>query len=151
MFDASKSSIKDSNVTKFDWDFGDGIKQEWVDAVIPWHKYIKAWEYDIKVTITSQDWKSYSTTKKLVLKETPSKVKITTSMKRAPVGQWIDFSSASSEWQIASYYWDFWDGDISTLPNVSHAFNTPWKYKVTLRLEFTNRNVLTESAEIEIY
>ncbi|MDR3150315.1 MAG: PKD domain-containing protein [Candidatus Peribacteria bacterium] len=28
MFDASKSSIKDSNVTKFDWDFGDGIKQE---------------------------------------------------------------------------------------------------------------------------
>jgi microbial collagenase len=87
----------------------------------------------------------------LILKPAPQSVKINTSMKRAPIWQWIDFTSSGSEWQISSYLWNFWDGDISTQANPTHAFTKAWKYKVTLKLEFVNRNVLEESMEIEIY
>jgi PKD repeat protein len=149
-FDGSKSSVRDSNIVKFTWDYWDWIIEE-RDAVIQWHKYVEAGEYDVKLIVTTQDWKSYSKTKRLILKPIPQSVKISTSMKRAPIWQWIDFISSGSEWQISSYVWDFWDGDISTQANPTHAFSKAWKYKVTLKLEFVNRNILEENVEIEVY
>jgi PKD repeat protein len=103
------------------------------------------------MTATTNNWNSYSVSKQLVLKPTPQSVKITSSIKKAPVWQWIDFSSSGSEWHITSYRWDFGDGNISTEANPTHIFSSPWKYKVVLRLEFTNRNVLENNIEIEIY
>ena len=149
-FDWSKSQIKDSNIVRFTWDYWDWIVEE-RDAVVPWHLYTVAWDYQIKLTVTTQEWKSYSTVKSLILKPAPQSVKIKTSIKKAPVWQGIEFVSSDSEWQISSYYWDFWDWDISTQANPTHSYNKIGKYTVKLRLEFTNRNVLENNIEIEIY
>ena len=43
-FDASKSIIKNEDIAKFVWDYGDGVIYEW-DAIIPWHKYSLPGEY----------------------------------------------------------------------------------------------------------
>jgi microbial collagenase len=72
-------------------------------------------------------------------------------MKNAPVYQWIDFSSEWSDWQISSYFWDFGDGETSTKANPTHAYKKAWDYKVKLRLDFVNRNVLKEEIDISIY
>jgi PKD repeat protein len=71
-------------------------------------------------------------------------------MKKGFVGSSIDFSSAKSEWQINWYLWKFWDDQISTKANPSHKFKKPWKYNVTLELEFDNMNVMTDQVEIII-
>lgn len=149
-FDGSRSQVRDSNISKFIWDYWDWIKEE-RDAIVPWRKYAEAWDYDIKLTVVTSDWKSYSTTKKLILKPTPQSAKIKSSMKIAPTLQWIDFTSNESEWQISSYFWDFWDGNTSTEANPTHTYWKPWIYKVTLRLDFTNKNILEDYIEVEIY
>lgn len=149
-FDASRVQVKDSNIAKFIWDYGDGETEE-RDAVVPWHIYTKAWEYEVKLTILTSDWKRYSTTKNLILKPKAQTISIKASMKNAPVYQWIDFSSEWSDWQISSYFWDFGDGETSTKANPTHAYKKAWDYKVKLRLDFVNRNVLKEEIDISIY
>ncbi|MDD2907897.1 MAG: PKD domain-containing protein [Candidatus Gracilibacteria bacterium] len=148
--DGSKSQVKDSNIAKFIWDYGDGIKEE-RDAIVPGRRYTEAGDYDIKLTVVTSDGKSYSTSKKLILKPTPQSAKIEVSMKKAPTLQGIDFTSNKSEGQIASYFWNFGDGTTSTEANPTHTYGKPGIYKVTLKLDFTNKNILEDNLDIEIY
>jgi microbial collagenase len=71
-------------------------------------------------------------------------------MKTAPIYQEIDFLSDKSEGQIASYFWDFWDGGTSTKANPSYQYVKPGTYNVKLRLDFTNNNVREDKIEIII-
>lgn len=149
-FDASKSEIKDENITKFIYDYWDWTPPEERDAINPWHRYTIAWEYTIKLTVVTSNWKKYSTSKKLILKPGSQLVKIKASMKEAPIMQWIDFTSNDSEWQIVSYFWDFWDWETSTDANPTHAFKDSWTYKVTLKAEFNNKNIIDDFILVKI-
>lgn len=149
-FDASKSQVKNENIEKFIWSYWDWIVEE-RDSIVPWHKYITAWDYKVKLTVITTNWKEYSISKDLILKPKPQNIEITTSMKKAPVWQWIDFSSDKSEWYIIWYIWNFWDNNISIKANPTHSYKKPWKYTVTLKLDFSNKNVLEKSIDLEIY
>lgn len=149
-FDASKSSVKNEDIVKFTWDYGDGITEErW--SIVPGHKYTKSGDYTVKLTVQTESWKEYSIEKKLILINKPQSVKISSSLKNAPVYQWIDFSSEWSEWQVLSYFWDFWDGTNSIDANPTHMFTKPWIYTIKLKIDFTNNNVLEDELKIEIY
>ncbi len=149
-FDASKSQVKNENIEKFVWDYGDNITEE-RDSIVPGHKYSKAWDYKVTLTVVTTSWKKYSTSKKLILKPKPQSAKITTSLKKAETMQWIDFSSEKSEWQIIWYFWDFWDGNISTEANPTHSYKKAWNYKVILRLDYSNKNEEKDDINITIY
>ncbi len=148
-FDASTSKVKDDNIIKFIYDYGDWISEE-RDAVNPGHRYLKEWNYTPKLTVVTEKWKTYSISKNLIIKPRSDSAHITTSMKQAPINQEIDFSSSWSEWQIKSYFWDFWDGETSTEANPSHAYKKAWTYWVKLILDYDNNNTLTTETKIEI-
>lgn len=148
-FDASTSKAKNDNIVKFIYDYGDWIVEE-RDAINPGHRYLKEWNYKIKLTIVTEKWKEYSASKTLILKSPLSEWKITVSMKKAPVNQEIDFLSTWSVWQIVWYHWDFWDWNSSNEANPSYAYSKPWEYKVVLTLEYANNNIITMDTTIEI-
>lgn len=148
-FDASLSYVRDDNITKFIYDYGDG-KVEERDAINLWHLYSEAWDYTVTLTIVTENWKRFSLEKKVILKPKPQTVKISTSMKIAPIGQAIDFNSSESEWQIISYFWDFGDGYTSTDANPSHVYTQKWSYEVLLRVWFINNNFLEDTISIEV-
>lgn len=149
-FDASKSYIKNDDIVKFIYDYGDGISEE-RDAINPGHKYTTAWDYTVILTAIGKSGKSYSLEKKLILLPAPQLVEISSSMKRAPVGQEIDFSSDKSSGQIFEYFWDFWDGEVSTEANPSHSYKKTGTYTVKLQAEFENNNSIVDEMEIEVY
>lgn len=150
-FDASKSKVKNADIVKFIFDYWDWTKPEekW-DAINPWHRYYEPWEYDVTITAVTSQWERYSSTKKMILKPKPDNVKITSSIKKAPVFQSISFFSSKSVWQIKTYFWDFWDWNSSREANPEHFYEKPWKYKVILKAEFENRNVLQDEYIVEI-
>lgn len=148
-FDASLSKVQNDNIVKFIYDYWDGVVEE-RDAINPWHRYLKEWNYTVKLTIITKNGKEYSTSKSLVLKSFEAQVKIKTSMKKAPVNQEIDFLSTDSTGQIVRYHWDFGDGNFSSEANPSHAFKKAGTYKVKLTLDFANNNVMSDEIEIEI-
>ena len=149
-FDASLSFIRDDDIVKFIYDYWNGVVEE-RDAINPGHRYRDPWEYIITLTAVGSRWGRYTTQETLILLPTPQQLQVDSSMRRAQVWQGIDFSSAWSQGQIAEYFWDFWDGNVSTTPNPSHAYRKAWSYTVTLEANFTNFNTRTASMEIEIY
>jgi len=149
-FDASTSKVKDENIVKFTWDYWDNVIEE-RDSIVQWHKYTKAWNYEIKLTVSTESWKEYSISKKLILIPKPQVVQISSSMKKAPIWQGIDFLSDKSEGQITWYFWDFWDWATSIEANPTHYYTKAWSYKVNLKLDFANNNVLEDSATIDIF
>lgn len=149
-FDASESFIKNDDIVKFIYDYWDGISEE-RDAINPGHRYTEAWDYTVTLTAVWASGKRYSVEKSLILLPTPQEVQITTSLKKAPEGQGIDFSSSNSSGQIIEYFWDFWDGNISTQANPTHSFSRAWTYTVELKAEFSNRNSISDKVEIEIF
>ncbi len=149
-FDASKSFIKNDDIIKFIYDYGNGVVEE-RDAINPWHRYREAWDYTIKLTVVGESWKRYSMEKDLILLPPAQEISISPSLKRAPIGQWIDFSSAESAGQIVEYFWDFGDGNISTAANPTHSFKKAGTYTVKLQADFANSNIKEDVVEIEIY
>lgn len=150
-FDASGSRVNWKDIEKFIFHYWDWTESEERDSKNNGHKYIKAWDYDVKLEVVTSDWEKYSITKKLILKNKPQKAVIKTSLKKAPLYQTIDFSAEDSIWEVWKYLWDFWDSKTSTKISPSHFYDKPWKYKIKLNLEFTNKNVLEDEIEIEIY
>lgn len=150
-FDASESYIKNDDIIKFIYDYGDGEKPEERDAINPWHRYTKAGDYTVKLTVIGKSGKRYSLEKELILLPTPQNVEITSSLKRAPVGQGIDFSSNKSTGQIVEYFWNFGDGNISTEANPTHNYKKAGNYTVKLQANFINKNTKSSEIEIEIY
>lgn len=149
-FDASKSYIKNDDIVKFEYDYGDGVV-EIRDAINPGHKYTEAGDYTVKLTVTGKSGKKYSTEKSLILKPAPQETRIGVSLKRAPIGQGIDFSSEESAGRIIEYFWQFGDGSISSEANPTHKYTKAGNYTVKLRVDFENNNSLTDETEIEIY
>ena len=149
-FDASLSQVQNDDIVKFIYDYGDGVVEE-RDAINPGHRYLKEWNYVVKLTIITKSWKEYSTSKSLVLKAFEAQVKIKASMtKDIPVNQEIDFLSTDSTGQIVRYYWEFGDGTSSSEANPSHAFKKAGTYVVKLTLDFANNNVMTNQIEIQV-
>lgn len=149
-FDASLSQVKDDNIIKFIYDYGDGSAPEERDAINPWRQYLKPGEYTVKLKVITEKGKQYSMSKSLVLKAKPEMAQIGLSMKEAPVGQGIDFSSDSSSGQMVSYLWNFGDGTTSTEANPTHSYKLPWTYQVTLRVWFADNNFLNDAVEVTI-
>lgn len=149
-FDASLSSVKDDNIIKFIYDYGDGIIDERGEAIVGGHMYGKAWEYTIKLTVLTEKGKKYSTSKKLVLSPKPQVAEIDVSMKTAPIWQGIDFSSDKSEGQIVSYFWDFGDGNTSIEANPTHAYKKVGSYDVLLRVGYGNNNYQEDRLTITV-
>ncbi len=148
-FDASKSEVAWENIVKFIYNYGDWEIEE-RDALNLWHRYNTAWEYNVWLTIVTETWKRYSITKKLILKPEPQLAKARASLKKVKSFQWVDFSSSDSKWQIISYFWDFWDDEISTEANPTHYYKNPWEYTVKLKIDFINNNTLSDSVTVNV-
>lgn len=149
-FDASNSYIKWKNIVKFIYNYWDWTPPDVRDAINPWHRYLKPWNYTVKLTVVTNDWKKYSIQKSLILKPQPQKAEITLSMNKAPTYTPIDFSSNKSTWEISNYFWDFGDWKTSTEANPSHSYKNPWTYKIKLIIDYKNKNTLSTQKTITI-
>ncbi|QFR39675.1 PKD domain-containing protein [Candidatus Gracilibacteria bacterium 28_42_T64] len=149
-FDASTSQVKNENIVKFIWDYGDGVVEE-RDSIVKGHKYTTPGDYEVKLTVVTESGEKHSISKKLILIPKPQVVQISSSMKKAPIGQGIDFLSDKSEGQITGYFWDFGDGSTSIEANPTHYYTKAGSYKIKLKLDFANNNVLEDTTTIDIF
>lgn len=147
--DWSASSPKQGTITKFIYDFWDG---HWVvegDAVQD-YKYVNPGEYTLTFTVVRDDGARDQSSRKIVIKDTPKRIMLHTSVSSGIVGKPIDFDTDGTIGQIEAYKWDFGDGIISEEATPTHTYESAWKFKIKITVTYSDRTVRSTDREIVI-
>ncbi|WNJ18160.1 PKD domain-containing protein [Pontibacter sp. G13] len=108
------------------WDFGDGNSDTTQNTS---HTYTANGTYDVTLVVTN-DSTGCASSATQTINIFPPVANFTASSPNGCTGQLIDFSNNSTN--AVSYFWDFGDGDTSTVANPSHLYSTPGNFDVTL-------------------
>lgn len=123
------STDGDGTISTYAWDFGDGNTSA---VQSPTHTYASAGAYNVSLTVTDDDGTS----------STPIIKSVTAIANVAPTANYnasvdkgkVTFTnlSADTDGTIASYAWNFGDGNTSTDINPVHTYAANGSYNVTL-------------------
>lgn len=101
-----------------------------------------------KTIITENNNSSKNTSNEIVQpKEKDLRVAINANVKKGKAPLFVEFNADAD---VASYLWDFGDGDVSSEANPIHTFKTPGNYKVSLTVMDKDANSKTVTQFIEV-
>ncbi|OJJ16794.1 hypothetical protein BKI52_33355 [marine bacterium AO1-C] len=129
-FTATASGI--TSQWKWEWDFGDGGRDTTQN---PTHKFPTFASFQVTLTATSQNGCSFTIQKTVTVTPVPTADFSSAGFCLGSPTQFTDQSTVSQPGQIVRWFWDFGDGNTSTLQNPSHSYAAAGTYTVTLRVE----------------
>ncbi|NOQ53869.1 MAG: PKD domain-containing protein [Thermoplasmata archaeon] len=132
-FDATNSSDKDGSITSFHWDFGDNAETMGQTAI---HVYDSFGIFNVTLTVTDDLGKKSIFVQTIIVNALPRAV-IGANPEVQFINEAIAFSgegSTDADGNIASFLWDFGDGNGSTQPNPQYTYEQVGSYMVTLTI-----------------
>ncbi len=149
--DASTSQSKNGTIQKFIFDFGEWKPPAEGDA-IQTYEYRTPGQKNIKLTIIDDKNEQASTSKYIILKETPKSIQFTTSMSPWVINMPVDFIADGTTGNIEEWIWNFWDNTpISKWYEVSHTYIQSGDYNVTMTVRYMDgtEKSTTKSFKVE--
>ncbi|HTH07501.1 MAG TPA: PKD domain-containing protein [Ilumatobacteraceae bacterium] len=129
---STSSAPAGRTITSYSWNWGDGTAAG--SGVTATHPYANGGTYTVTLTVTDNLGLTNSTSKQVTV--TPPHADPTAAFGTLVNGLSVDFdgtqSTATDGATIASYAWDFGDGDTSTQPAPTHLYDADGTYDVTL-------------------
>lgn len=139
-FDASDTE-SDGTIVAYEWDFGDGTT---ADRETVSHVYDEAGTYTVSLRVTDSNGQEASDSEQITVNALPGgAVDTTANADEARPGERITFEAVDVTDESTSslrYAWDFGDGRQATGARVTHAYDDPGTYEVTLTIT-DNRGV----------
>lgn len=129
-----QSTFSAGNITTWSWDFDDGDTSNQQN---PTHGYNQPGIYDVTLTVESDDGCTHSVTQQVEVYAEPE-VDFTSTT--ACLGQTTSFTDISilNGATVASWGWDFGDGNTSNLQNPTNDYAAPNTYNVELTITTTD-------------
>ena len=130
-FDASASSDPDGSIVSYAWDFGDG---QTGTGVSPSHTYPSGNTYTVKLTVTDNQGATNQFQAPITVTDppnTPPNAAFSANVTNLTVS-FDGTGSNDPDGSIASYAWDFGDGQQGTGATPSHSYAVAGPYTVTL-------------------
>jgi gliding motility-associated-like protein len=124
------STVKTGSVSAWSWDFGDGVTST---AQNPLHTYLNPGDYIVKLKIFSGFGCVDSIVKDVVVNPNPVVNYNTSTRCLGHSGNFNDISIISGG-SLASWSWDFGDGDTALSQHAQHLFAAVGNYQVKLRV-----------------
>ncbi len=150
-FDADASD-PDGQIASYSWNFGDGQTST---QAAPTHTYQNPGAYTVNLTVTDNAGAAVHATMIIAVSgggggNQPPQVSITASPLSGQVPLTVSFNADASDpdGQIASYSWNFGDGQTSSQMSVSHTYQAAGVY--TASVTVTDNVGATASASIGI-
>ncbi len=152
-FNASFSTSTGGTITKYEWNFGDGLT---ASGLIATHSYASAMAYNVTLNVTDSQglWDIIQKQLQVVQPYGP-KAEFTVVPETANIDQMIEFNASSSQsgWNgtdqmpITAYRWDFGDGNKTdtTTPIIYHAFSSSGIYYPTLTVDASGATPETDA------
>ncbi|RKT78480.1 PKD repeat protein [Terracoccus luteus] len=149
-FDASASSDADGSVASYAWDFGDG---ETSTEQKPSHSYARSGSYTVTLTVKDdRGLTSTVTSKSVTVAANATPVASFTASPSNLVVAFDASASSDADGSVASYAWDFGDGDTATTVKPSHTYAAAGTYTVTLTVKDNQglaSDVVTKSVAVQ--
>jgi len=160
-FDASSSTPDGGTITSYKWTFGDGTPKVNETDPITYHIYTAAGNYTVTLNITDSEGLWSNTSKQVqVWKTYGPKANFTYVPSQPIVNGTTKFDASTSQlgWNgthypsIASYKWNFGDGNITatTNPLITHIYGENNTYTVTLNITDTAGKWNATSTQITV-
>ncbi|AOT08144.1 M43 family zinc metalloprotease [Pseudoalteromonas luteoviolacea] len=148
-FSSAGSFDANGNITTYLWEFGDGNTSTEAN---PTHAYHSANTFSVKLTVTDNDGNTASDIATAVVRaQNLAPIAVANGPYTGEAGKDIQFSSANSsdpDGNIASYLWQFGDGQSSTEANPAHSYTEAGDYTATLTV--TDNDGLNHSAQASV-
>ncbi len=150
ILDASEIKLEDTDdeVIYYTWDFGDWQKFENVSQWKVPHEYKfdyenNNWIFYPRVKITTKKWLTLILTGKVIVKQPPRKVKITSDPASQIVRVWEKITFyLQTDWQIKSIHWNF--GNWNT-------YSCQWRQCATISTSYDEPGTYTVKAIVDFY
>ncbi|OGS50660.1 MAG: hypothetical protein A3K65_09010 [Euryarchaeota archaeon RBG_16_68_12] len=139
-FDASGSMDPDGRIIGYDWTFGDGITDTGRSVQ---HVYAAAGPYNVTLVVSDNGGATASKTERVTVEDRPvAKFAVARTLMAVQVDARASYALAGAT--IASYAWDWGDGNTTTGPTASHTYAT--RGKKTIGLTVTDSRGASGSA-----
>jgi len=140
-------STDDVGIVEYAWDFGDGGTS---NEQNPSYTFNTTGVYDVVLTVTDEEGLTGTDMVTITVTNQAPVVVVTATPEagEAPLEVSFTGSQSTDNIGIASYAWDFGDGNSSTETNPTHTYNTAGNY--TASLTVTDGEGLTDTATINI-
>jgi subtilisin family serine protease len=151
-FDGAGSADPDGSIASYAWDFGDGRTGT---GVRPSHTYATAGTYPVKLTVTDNSGRTGTTTRQVQVGSPPSGGAPRASF--TVFCQWAACSfdgtgSTDPDNDIASYAWNFGDGQTGSGSRTSHSYpNRQLTYSAQLTVTDRAGNRNTASKQVQCF
>lgn len=123
------SIANDAPITTWSWDFGDG---SFSNQLNPVHTYTAGGDYDVTLTVTDANGCNTFITQTVNIRPLPP-VDFDATPRIGCGPQSIDFTDETVHpYNLVNWYWDFGDGNSSTLRNPTHVYVNDGNYTVKL-------------------
>jgi len=153
-FSAKNSSDEDGEIEEYLWNFGDGSSSGSMNSK---HTYNEPGTYNVTLTVVDDDGNKDIKYLEITVNSLPTAVakvadygeKVIT----VPIAKRIQFNgsgSYDSDGVIESYYWDFGDGNQSSVESPEHYYFTLGKFQVTLTVVDNVGGISVDTLEVEI-
>jgi PKD repeat protein len=129
-FDAARSTDADGTIAGYAWNFGDGGSATGATAN---HEFGATGRYDVVLTVTDDDGATNAITQTVSVAARNNPPTAVLTAECADLDCVFDGTgSTDSDGQIASYAWDFGDGQSGTADRGRHGYTEPGQYTATL-------------------
>lgn len=144
----TNNSTIGTGTLSYAWDFADGNTSTDIN---PTHTYTAAGDYDVILTVTSNNGCTDSDTVTVTVHPEPTS-DFTAVDSTVCFGDVVEFVNNSSTGGDFGYAWDFGDGNTSTADNPTHLYGAPGLYNVVLAVTDTLTGCTdTSDMLIEVY
>jgi large repetitive protein len=133
---ASGSRDPDGKITRYSWDFGDSDRG---NGMVVKHTYRLPGTYEVHLAVRDNSGTRNATAKDttvVIINEYPV-ADMGWSRETISVNEPLQFDGSASldpDGSIESYLWDFGDGETATGPTATHTWDSPGRYRVSLRV-----------------
>ena len=143
------SNDPEGNLTSWFWEFADSINSTDPN---PTHKYADKGTYVVKLTVADNVSATSTKVKAIIVQNLLPVADFTHSPANPAIGQNVQFTDNSTdpEGKIATWLWDFGDGNKSAERNPSHKFASAETYTVTLTVADDEEATNTTSKAVTV-
>ncbi len=155
-FDASNSFDPDGQITRYEWNFGDGSSAMGRSVT---HRYRSSGPVTVTLTVTDDRGSTASSTQQLRVRARANQAPVANfqiSPSNPRVNQAVTFDASNSfdpDGQITRYEWSFGDNSSATGRTVTHRYRSNGSFTVRLRVvdsqgtsSFTTQSVVVQAA-----